>query len=79
MFLAFLISEPNWAFCKAYSLYMGYSLGKMPDSKTSHFSNIWCFFEQLSEQSNSNVIKQSFIAFFSIFNLWAKLTIFQSL
>ena len=125
--LAFLICEPNWPFCKAYTHYMGYSLGKMPDfkkrlislifgvfssaflrrttlmwlnnrfshvfnifnfwarltilqslktlhglssfqdgrfSKTSHFSNIWCFFKRLFAQNNSNVIKQSFFASF---------------
>ena len=50
-----------------YSLYMGYSLGKMADSKTSHFSNIWCFFERLSAQNNCEVLVESFFACFQHF------------
>ena len=57
MFLAFLIFDPNWPFCKGYRLCMGYSLCKMGVfNNLSHFSNIWCFFERLFAQSNLNVL-----------------------
>ena len=34
-------------------------------SKSSHFSNIWCFLKRFYAQNNSNVIKESFFACFS--------------
>ena len=36
-------------------------------SKSSHFSNIWCFLKRLYAQNNSNVKKESFFAWFSEF------------
>ena len=36
-------------------------------SKSSHFSNIWCFLKQFFAQNNSNVIKDSFFACFCEF------------
>ena len=36
-------------------------------SKSSHFSNIWCFLKRFFAENNSNVIKESFFACFSEF------------
>ena len=59
MFLAFLVFDLNWPFCK------GYSLCKMVDfQKFSHFLNIWCFFKPFLAQTNSNVLAELFFACF---------------
>ena len=36
-------------------------------SKSSHFSNIWCFLKRFFAQNNSNMIKESFFAFSPVF------------
>ena len=58
MFLAILIFDLNWPFCKVYSL-----------CKMVHFQNaiicrIFGFFERLFAQNNSNVLVESFFACF---------------
>ena len=44
MFLEFLICEPNWPFSKAYSLYMGSSIGKVADFQKRLISPIFGVF-----------------------------------
>ena len=59
MFLAFLILDPNWPFCK------GYSLCKMADFQNRLISRIFgFFFERFFAQNNSNVLVESFFACF---------------
>ena len=70
MFLAFLIFDSNWPFCKGYSLCMGYTLAfeRGPILKIFisffHFSNIWCFFKRFFAKNNSNVFVERFEACF---------------
>ena len=52
MFLAFLIFEPNWPFCKGHLQPLQDSLL----SKLSHFSNVWRFFRAVFKQNNSYVL-----------------------
>ena len=80
MFLAFLICQPNWPFCKAYSLYMGYNLGKMPDFQKRLISSIFGVFSGgFLHRTTLMWLNNRFSYVFSFFNLWAKLTILQSL
>ena len=66
MFLAFLLFDPNQLFFKGYSLYIGYSLGKMADFYNRFFSQIFGFFERFFAQNNFNVVVQSFLHVFCI-------------
>ena len=43
MFLAFLIFDPNLAFCQGYSLFMGYSLSKIADFQNFLISRVLSF------------------------------------
>ena len=67
MFLAFLIFDPNWTFCKNCSLCMGYSLCKMAILKIVSFLEYLLFFravfctEQL--QCSSSMVFDMFLAF----------------
>ena len=80
MFLAFLICEPNWPFCKAYSLYMGSSLGKMADFQKRLISSIFgVFLSGFLQRTTLMWLNNRFSHVFSIFDLWAKLTILQTL
>ena len=80
MILAFLICEENWLFCKAYSLYMGYSLGKVADFKKRLISLIFGVLSSgFLRKTTLMWLKNRFSHVFSIFNFWAKLTILQSL
>ena len=80
MFLASLICEPNWPFCKANSLYMGYSLGKMADFQKRLISPIFGVFSSgFLRRTTLMWLNIRFLHVFSIFHLWAKLTIMQSL
>ena len=63
--LAILIFDPNWPFCKGFSLCMGYSLCKMAESsKSFYFSNIWCLFQRFFVPKNSSVLIHMFFACF---------------
>ena len=63
MFLAFLIFDLNWPFCKGYSLCMGYSLFKMADFQTCLISPIFgFFFEPFFAQNNSTALVEWFFA-----------------
>ena len=59
LFLAFLIFDPKWPFCK------GYTLWKMADFQNGLISRIFgVFFERFFAQNNSNVLLEWFFACF---------------
>ena len=82
MFLAFLIFDPNWPFCKGYSLCMGYSLCKMADFQTCLISWIFGVFSSGFLHNFWTTLifcRMAFSHVFGIFNFWPKLTILQRL
>ena len=75
MFLAFLIFDPNWPFCKGYRLCMGYSLCKMVDFQTCPISWIFGVFSSgFSHRTTLIFIYNDFSHVFGIFNFWPNLT-----
>ena len=67
MFLATLVFDQNWPFCKVYSLC------KMADfPKCSHLWNIWCFYERFFAQNNSNVLVEYFFPCFWPFQFFSQ-------
>ena len=66
IFVRFLTFDPNWPFCKGYSLCMGYSLAWLKP----YFLNSWCLFQQFFAQNNFNVLVQRFSKSSHFFNSW---------
>ena len=75
--LRFLIFDPNWPFCKGYSLCMGYSTCKMADFQIYLISPIFgVFWSRFLHKTTLLLLWNGFSHVFGIFNFWPKLTIF---
>ena len=71
MFLAFSIFDPNWPFCKCYSLCMGCSLYKMSDFQNCLISRIFSVFSSgFFAQNNHNVLEKLFSFMFLAFSIF---------
>ena len=74
---AFLNFDPNWRFCKVYSLCLVAIFGHFQNAL--FFSNISCFLEPFLHRTTAMCCRNVFSMFLCIFNFWPKVTILQSL
>ena len=80
LFLAFLIVDPKWQFCKGYSLCMGYRLWKIADFQNGLNSRIFgVFWSGFLHRTIPILLYNGFSHVLGIFNFWPKLTILQTL
>ena len=76
-FLAFLIFDPKWRFCKGYSFWLVASFGNFQNSLMCWILGVFwsCFLHRTTAMCCRNV----FSMLFCIFNFWPKVTILQRL
>ena len=80
MFLDILVFEPDWPFCRAYSLCMDYSLCKVAEFQNRLISRIFGVFS--SGFLHRTTLVCSYFCFWHVFihfNFWPKVTILQRL
>ena len=84
MFVAILCFDANWPFCKGKAFAKAFAKPLHSGhfcrfSKSSHFSNIRCFFDRFLKKTAVMCLWSRFSHVFSNFIFWRKLTILQRL